>query len=79
MSYSYFVYCIFSIVLYSCLILGLPNILYGLCIAFIGFIIHLISLIIYPMKYSGAIWCFFTAFLPLIYYIIRITYLKNIE
>ena len=79
LNYALFAYCTFSIILYLTLLLGIPNILYGLCIAFIGFTIHLISLIIYPTKYSGAIWCFFTAFLPLIYYIIRITYLKNIE
>jgi hypothetical protein len=79
LNYSVFVYYIFSIVLYLLLLLGIPNILYGLCFAFIGFVIHYISLVVYPNKYSGAIWCFFSAFLPLIYYIIRITYLKNIE
>jgi len=52
-------------------ILGMPTIFLGVLVAFSLLFAMSLSIIIYPRQDMGAMWCFFTAFLPLIYYVLR--------
>lgn len=52
-------------------ILGMPTIFVGVVVAFVLLFGMSLSIIIYPRQDMGAMWCFFTVFLPLIYYVLR--------
>ena len=52
-------------------ILGMPTIFLGIVVAFLMLFAMLLSIIIYPRQDMGAMWCFFTVFIPFIYYFLR--------
>jgi len=73
MNHSTFVYAVFLISLIALSIVGIPDKKIGLCMAFGGLVTFTTSLWIYPSNRStGALWCFYTAFMPVIYYALRI-------
>jgi low affinity Fe/Cu permease len=52
-------------------ILGMPILMQGIQIAAWMIITMSISILVYPRQDMGAMWCFFTAFTPLLYYLSR--------
>jgi len=62
--FSTTVYAIFLATFVALFMLGLKN---GLFASFIAVASFLISIIVYPRESYGAMWCFFTAFIPIGY------------
>jgi len=54
-------------------ILGMPTLNSGIFLALGLLISMLISIIVYPRQNMGALWCFFSAFGPIGYYMLRIS------
>jgi hypothetical protein len=52
-------------------ILGIPNLLQGIKVALFMAVTMLVSTIVYPRQDMAAMWCFFTAFVPMGYYLSR--------
>jgi hypothetical protein len=52
-------------------ILGMPTLFMGICFALFAMLTMVISILVYPRQDMGAMWCFFTAFVPIIYFILR--------
>ena len=75
MNYYQLVYIIFIIAFCVISILGLPNSRVGYIFAFFVLFSYISSALIYSTN-VGAIWCYYTAFAPILYYIMRITYFK---
>jgi hypothetical protein len=75
MNYYQLVYIIFIIAFCIISILGLPNSRHGYIFAFCILFSYISSALIYSNN-VGAIWCYYTAFAPMLYYIMRITYFK---
>ena len=76
MNYYQLVYAVFIIAFCVISILGLSNSRYGYIFAFIILFSYASSAMIYSNN-VGALWCYYTAFAPILYYIMRITYFKN--
>lgn len=74
-NYASIVYPLFTIIMFLLFLFGFPNYKIGLCIGLISIITHIISAIFYPRNSIGTIWCYFTVFIPIIYYVLRITVL----
>lgn len=72
LKYSKFVYLMFLIVITCILIFGIPNQRAGIIFAIVGVVMYSTSLLVYSDGVAGALWCYYTSFLPLIYFIIRI-------
>jgi len=72
MKYSTLVYSLFLLSFCITFIFGFPNRINGWIAAFVAVIIFTLSRYLYPTIYNGTLWCFFTAFLPIIYYFVRI-------
>jgi hypothetical protein len=66
-------YLLFLIILFITPLLTFQNATIAKSISFAGGLAWSISAAIYPPYVVGALWCFFTAFLPGIYYSLRIT------
>ena len=67
--YSKFCYLIFLFVMCSIFILGIPNKKSGLYFAAIAAITYGTSIIFYPREVAGALWCYYTAYIPFLYYL----------
>ena len=71
MKYHPFVYIVFLITFCAFFLLGLPKLQYGIRSSLVAVISYSTSLYFYPQKYTGAIWCYYVVFLPIIYYLLR--------
>ena len=69
MPYSQFCYLVFLFVMSSIFILGTPNKSAGLRFAAVATITYATSLFLYPREVAGALWCYYTAYIPFIYYL----------
>ena len=64
-------YFTFLVVMTSIFILGLPNKMAGLGFALTGLFMYSSSLVVYPREVAGALWCYYTAYIPITYYVLR--------
>lgn len=71
MNMGEFVYTIFTISLASIAYFGFPTLRQGFFFSIVVIITFSTSLIIYPSKVIGSLWCFYTIFILFIYYILR--------
>jgi hypothetical protein len=71
MNYTDFVYLIFLLTLCSICLLGFPKIEYGIYGALVAIISHITSSIFYSGDVFGALWCYYVAYFPIIYYFLR--------
>ena len=78
MNYSRFVYSIFLVIMCLLFFIGLPTLLESIVATFVAAGSYVTSEIIYPQNSIGAIWCFYVVFIPIIYYLLRITSKKFI-
>jgi hypothetical protein len=72
---GWFVY-IFTVVVIS--VLGMPTLNQGIFFAGLAFTSMLVSILVYPRQDMGAMWCFFTAYSPFLYYFFRTILNKRI-
>jgi hypothetical protein len=79
LNYSTIVYLLFLFTMVCLFIYGLPNKILGIISAIVAVFTFGSSKIIYPQKFVGAMWCFYTAFIPIIYYIIYKLYLYKYD
>ena len=77
--YGFFFYSIFLLSFILLFIYGMPTLKQGIYLAFFILILYLTTLLFYYTKHVGSMWCFYTAFVPIIYYILRNRYIKNIN
>lgn len=71
MKFAQFRYFTFLFVMSAILVLGIPNRILGVLTALCGIVMYASSLIIYPREVAGALWCYYTAYLPILYYLVR--------
>jgi hypothetical protein len=69
MNYSHIIYISFLLAIILLFIYGLPSKKLGIIVGCTAFITFFTSFIIYPQEFIGALWCFYTAFIPIIYYL----------
>lgn len=69
---SSFVYNMYLLSISVMFIFGFPTKMQGMIAAFIAIISYIATYFMFSYKSLGTIWCFFAAFLPIIYYIGRI-------
>jgi hypothetical protein len=79
MNMSDFVYIIFTLSLALISIFGFPNLKYGILMAIITVVTFTSSIVLYPAKAIGALWCFYTIFIIFIYYLLRVTNILTIK
>ena len=60
----------------SICILGMPTINIGFLCALFYCLTMLISVLVYKRDSVGSMWCFFIAFLPIVYFIVRTMFIK---
>jgi len=78
MKFFKIVYTIFLITICLLCLIGLPTITEGFWCSLVACITYVTSLIIYPQKSIGALWCFYVIFIPIIYFILRKTHIIKI-
>lgn len=64
-------YFTFLVVMSAIFILGTPNKMVGIAFALCGIFMYSTSLIVYPREVAGALWCYYTAYIPITYYVLR--------
>ena len=64
-------YATFLFVLSAIFVLGVPNKIMGVLFALCGILMYVSSLIVYPREVAGALWCYYTAFIPIFYFLFR--------
>ena len=64
-------YFTFLVVMSAIFILGTPNKMAGSAFAMCGLVMYSTSLIVYPKEVAGALWCYYTAYIPITYYVLR--------
>ena len=64
-------YATFLFVLSAIFVLGVPNKIMGVLFALCGILMYASSLIVYPREVAGALWCYYTAFIPIFYFLFR--------
>lgn len=69
-----FVYSMYLLSVSIIFIFGFPTRMQGLIAAFIAIVSYIATYFIYSYKSLGSLWCFFAAFLPIIYYLGRIQF-----
>lgn len=69
--YSTIIYTIFLITICGLSILGFPKLEYGIYAALLAIMTYLSSLYYYRKEFVGALWCYYTAFIPIIYYVLN--------
>lgn len=72
MNYAIFVYFVFIVTLCALFILGIPNLKNGILLSAVAIITYSLSLVFYPKNAAGSIWCYFSTFLPIMYYVGRV-------
>jgi hypothetical protein len=70
LKYASVVYIIFLITIFSFSVIGMPNLNYGIFLAFFGAISYLLSFYFY-IGHVGALWCYFVVFYPICYYLYK--------
>lgn len=73
MNYQYIINVLHIITMILLIAFGLPDKIAALVVILLGSISLLISNIYYPRPFIGAIWCVFTAFIPMIIYLFSLT------
>ena len=71
MKFTEIIYLIFLITICAFFLLGLPKLSYGIYASLTAIITFSTSLYFYPQKHSGALWCYYIVYLPILYYLIR--------
>jgi hypothetical protein len=71
MNYSNIINVLHILTMILLIIFGLPNKMTGLVVILLGSITLLTSIKYYPRPFIGAIWCVFTAFIPMIIYLYK--------
>ena len=66
-----FVYIVFIMTFCAMFLLGLLKLQYGIYFSLTTLVTYSTSLYFYPQKHTGAMWCYYVVFLPLLYYILR--------
>jgi hypothetical protein len=74
MSYATFIYITFLITICALFLLGFSQLEYGIYAVIAAIISYLTSLLFYHTNVVGALWCYYVAFLPIIYFFMRITF-----
>ncbi len=69
--YSKLAYLVFLFVMCSIFILGIPDKSSGIRFASVAALTYTSSLIFYPREVAGALWCYYTAYIPLLYYFLK--------
>jgi hypothetical protein len=69
----YFVFLVSLCVLF---LLGLPKLKYGIYFAIITLVSYISSDYFYPSGVTGELWCYYSAFFPIIYFIFRRLFIK---
>jgi hypothetical protein len=59
-------------------IMGLHKLTHGIVFAIITFITYITSAIFYTQEFSGTLWCYYVVFIPLLYYLLRVSILTKI-
>jgi hypothetical protein len=72
MDYSIPVYFSFFVSIVLLCLLGFPKLKHGIMFSITGFIIYATSLIIYNRD-AGSLWCYYSVFIPIVYYLLRVT------
>jgi hypothetical protein len=70
MAYSSFVYSVFLAAFVGIALFGMPQ-SEGRCFALVALLTYTGSSIIYERKVVGSLWCFWTAFIPMIIYLLN--------
>jgi len=78
MDHTVFVYSVYLITVCLLCILGFPKLKYGIYAAIVNAFTYTTSLYFYPQKVVGALWCYYSVFLPIIYYFIRILFFTHL-
>jgi hypothetical protein len=68
---SAFIYVVFLLAMCLLGLLGFPTRIQGVYFAIIACITYISSSVFYTHQFVGPIWCYYTTFLPVIYYICR--------
>jgi hypothetical protein len=71
-NYSALIYILFIVLLLIFSYFGLPNRTEGVLLTLIGIIKYVVLYMFEPGKVVGTLWCYYTAFFPLCYYLYRI-------
>jgi hypothetical protein len=74
---SKWAYILFTLSLALIAIFGLPDLKYGIIMSITIIFSFVTSFIIYPSEAIGALWCFYSVFIVIIYYLLRITKIFN--
>jgi hypothetical protein len=71
MNYTTVVYTI--LLLYFCVfsLLGFPKLIYGIYFSIFAVISYITSAYFYTISYAGSLWCYYSVFFPIIYYLCR--------
>lgn len=77
MNYSSTMYLIFFITICGLCLVGFPNFKHGFYAMLTASITYATSLIFYPHAVAGALWCYYTAYLPILYFFSRIMLKHN--
>jgi hypothetical protein len=72
MKYAEIVFSIYLFVVCGLLYYGLTNKRMGSFAVFIAIVTYVSSYVIYSSKYVGTIWCYYSAFIPILYYLLEI-------
>ena len=71
MKYHIFVYTVFIMTFCAMFLLGLLKLQYGIYSSLTALVSYSTSVYFYPQKYTGAMWCYYVVYLPILYYLMR--------
>jgi hypothetical protein len=74
LKYNRWIYFLFLFTMCALFLLGMPTLKSGINCSFVAILSYSTSAILYNDKDVGALWCYYTAFLPLLYYFSRIMF-----
>jgi hypothetical protein len=77
MNYSVFVYCVFFITICGLCLVGFPIFKQGVYAMLTTAITYSTSLVFYPQAVAGALWCYYVAYLPVLYFFSRILWNRD--
>lgn len=75
-NYNFLFYALFLFTIVLLFIYGMPNFKHGIYLGIGTVLLYLTTLIFYYSYHVGSMWCFYSAFIPIIYYILRCTFIK---
>lgn len=71
MKYAQIIYFIFLVTFCALFLLGLPKLNYGIYASLTTVVTFSTSKFFYPQKHTGAMWCYYVVYLPILYYLMR--------